>query len=74
MDFENIFKEIGQFGRGQQIQFFLLCLPVVFAAFISLDITLIAGTPKHQCRVSNDTEINLRSRIYSQRVGQCKDT
>ncbi|KAH8384562.1 hypothetical protein KR093_001027, partial [Drosophila rubida] len=51
MDFDEILKEIGEFGRYQRVNYLLICLPVLFAAANSLSYVFTAGTPKYRCRV-----------------------
>ncbi|XP_030554658.1 organic cation transporter protein [Drosophila novamexicana] len=51
MDFDEILKQIGEFGRYQRLNYLLICLPVLFAAANSLSYVFTAGTPKYRCRV-----------------------
>ncbi|XP_031633751.1 organic cation transporter protein [Contarinia nasturtii] len=59
MDFDLILEEIGQFGRYQQTNYLLLCLPVLFGAANSLTYIFTAGIPQYRCFVpSCDDPIN----------------
>lgn len=49
MDFDLILDEIGQFGRYQQTNYLLLCLPVLFGAANSLSYVFTAGIPNYRC-------------------------
>ncbi|KAM8711158.1 hypothetical protein ACLKA7_000313 [Drosophila subpalustris] len=51
MDFDDILKEIGEFGRYQRVNYLLICLPVLFAAANSLSYVFTAGIPKYRCRI-----------------------
>lgn len=48
MDFDLILEEIGEFGRYQQTNYLLLCLPVLFAAANSLTYVFTAGIPNYR--------------------------
>lgn len=48
MDFDLILEEIGQFGRYQQTNYLLLCLPVLFGAANSLSYVFTAGIPNYR--------------------------
>lgn len=49
MDFDQILEEIGEFGRYQKTNYFLICLPVMFAAANSLSYVFTAGAPSYRC-------------------------
>ncbi|KAL7735850.1 hypothetical protein ACLKA6_017848 [Drosophila palustris] len=51
MDFDDILKEIGEFGRYQRVNYLLICLPVLFAAANSLSYVFTAGIPKYRCHI-----------------------
>ncbi|KAH8405588.1 hypothetical protein KR215_003390 [Drosophila sulfurigaster] len=51
MDFDEILKEIGEFGRYQRVNYLLICLPVLFAAANSLSYVFTAGIPKYRCHI-----------------------
>lgn len=42
---------LGQFGRFQQVVFFLLCISVVPNGFGAFTLIFLADTPEHHCRV-----------------------
>lgn len=48
MDFDTVLLEIGEFGRYQQMNYILLCLPVLFAAANSLSYVFTAGIPNYR--------------------------
>lgn len=48
MDFDTILKEIGEFGRFQQTNYLLICLPVLFSAANSLSFVFTAGIPNYR--------------------------
>ncbi|XP_055372540.1 solute carrier family 22 member 4 [Condylostylus longicornis] len=49
MDFDKILDEIGEFGRYQKTNYFLICLPVMFAAANSLSYVFTAGNINYRC-------------------------
>ncbi|XP_063241777.1 organic cation transporter protein [Bacillus rossius redtenbacheri] len=51
MDFDEVLDEIGEFGRFQIINYFLICLPVMFGAANSLSYVFTAGVPDYRCAV-----------------------
>ncbi|XP_034478926.1 organic cation transporter protein [Drosophila innubila] len=57
MDFDDILKEIGEFGRYQRVNYLLICLPVLFAAANSLSYVFTAGIPKYRCRVDECDDV-----------------
>lgn len=48
MNFDLILEEIGEFGRYQQTNYLLLCLPVLFGAANSLSYVFTAGIPNYR--------------------------
>lgn len=48
MDFDSVLLEIGEFGRYQQTNYMLLCLPVLFGAANSLSYVFTAGIPNYR--------------------------
>lgn len=48
MDFDSVLLEIGEFGRYQQTNYLLLCIPVLFAAANSLTYVFTAGVPNYR--------------------------
>jgi OCT family organic cation transporter-like MFS transporter 4/5 len=48
MDFDEVLEEIGEFGKYQIINYFLICLPVVFSAANSLTYVFTAGIPNYR--------------------------
>ena len=53
MIFDDIFKEIGDFGRGQIIQYFLLCWPFMLTGFLSVYVIFLVAVPDFVCRPDN---------------------
>nr|AKN21556.1 slc22a-8 [Schmidtea mediterranea] len=60
MIFEDIFKEIGDFGRGQIFQYFLLCWPFLMAGFLSVDVVFLMAVPEFVCKPDNVTMYKLQ--------------
>ena len=52
MDFDLVLEEIGEFGRYQQTNYLLLCLPVLFGAANSLSYVFTAGIPNYRLVIS----------------------
>ncbi|XP_043928936.1 solute carrier family 22 member 3-like [Protopterus annectens] len=50
--FDDILKEVGEFGKYQQRIFLLLCLTGTTFAFMFVGIVFIGYTPRHWCRSS----------------------
>ncbi|XP_037914472.1 organic cation transporter protein isoform X1 [Hermetia illucens] len=53
MDFDLVLEEIGEFGQYQRINYFLICLPVLFASANSLSYVFTAGIPNYRCFIPN---------------------
>ncbi|XP_049783521.1 organic cation transporter protein isoform X2 [Schistocerca cancellata] len=49
MDFDDVLVEIGEFGRYQILNYFLICLPVFFGAANSLSYVFTSGIPTYRC-------------------------
>ena len=50
VDWDDVFNEIGQFGRWQKLVFFLSCLCSMCSAFLTLSFSSFIGfTPKFRC-------------------------
>ncbi|KAI6229142.1 Organic cation transporter protein [Aphelenchoides fujianensis] len=59
MRFEDlIINHLGEFGRYQKIQFFLVCLPSMFTAMHALSWTFSAASVPHRCRTVADPPTN----------------
>ena len=48
MDLDVVLQEIGEFGKYQKFNYFLLCLPVFFSAANCLAYVFLAGTQKYR--------------------------
>lgn len=48
MDFDSVLDEIGEFGKFQFINYFLVCLPVFFGAANSLSYVFTAAVPNYR--------------------------
>lgn len=46
---DGILVRIGQFGRFQQFNYVLLCIPMIFNAFFSISYVFTASTVVHRC-------------------------
>lgn len=47
-DLDSILKELGSFGKFQQINFILFCLSIMFNAVFSLSYVFTAGVVPHR--------------------------
>ena len=47
--YDDVLKKIGDFGRYQKIQYFLVCLVSITSAMHSLNMVFVGPTPAHQC-------------------------
>ncbi|CAH1778274.1 unnamed protein product [Owenia fusiformis] len=54
ISFDDILKEIGEFGRYQKIQYLLLCFVSIFSAFLSFNMVFTGATPEHFCKRTPD--------------------
>ena len=59
MDFDDITRKLGQFGKYQRTVFFLACLVGFPAAFNNMGIVFIAGVPGHWCNYPEIKNLNL---------------
>lgn len=48
MDFDRVLQHIGEFGRYQQINYLLICLPVILAAANSMSYIFTSGVPNYR--------------------------
>lgn len=48
MDFDVILQEIGEFGKFQSVNYFLICMPVLFCAANSLSFIFTARIPNYR--------------------------
>lgn len=74
MIFEDIFKEIGDFGRGQKFQYFLLCWPFLMAGFLSVDVVFLMAVPDFVCRPDNVSMNGLGSMLNTSSEAKIADT
>ncbi|XP_015509581.2 uncharacterized protein LOC107216806 [Neodiprion lecontei] len=51
MDFDEVLEELGELGKFQIINYFLICLPVFFSAANSLSYVFVAGVPDYRCYI-----------------------
>ncbi|XP_046742427.1 uncharacterized protein LOC124409078 [Diprion similis] len=51
MDFDEVLEELGELGKFQLINYFLICLPVFFSAANSLSYVFVAGVPEYRCYI-----------------------
>ena len=51
IDYDEVLKEIGGFGKYQKTFYFLLCLPAMFTATITLSNTFTTAEPKTRCDI-----------------------
>ncbi|KAI6224937.1 Organic cation transporter protein [Aphelenchoides besseyi] len=57
MKFEDlVINHLGEFGRYQKLQFFLVCLPSMFTAMHALSWTFSAANVPHRCRLPGELE------------------
>ena len=63
MDFDEMTKKLGQFGRYQKFIFLMLCLVEFPAAFNIMGIVFIAGVPEHWCQSMELFGLNLTNDV-----------
>ena len=51
LDFDEVLKETGGFGKYQKTFYVLLCLPAMFTATITLSNTFTTAEPKNRCDI-----------------------
>ena len=51
VDFDEVLSKVGGFGRYQKTFYFLLCLPAMFTATITLANTFITAEPQTRCAI-----------------------
>ncbi|XP_063709471.1 organic cation transporter protein-like [Culicoides brevitarsis] len=51
IDLDVILTELGSFGKFQCINFFLICIPIIFNAVFTLSYIFTAGVPNHRCAI-----------------------
>ena len=54
--FDDVLKELGQFGPYQRKIYFLLFLPTIFSAMHKLSWVFLGAKVSHRCRLPGDTE------------------
>lgn len=64
VDYDDILKILGEFGRYQKILFFCICLGALPAAFNNMTIVFLAAVPDHQCSVPSAKRLNLSTSDY----------
>ncbi|XP_023932923.1 organic cation transporter protein-like [Lingula anatina] len=58
MEFDDVLRHLGEFGRYQRRVYALLCLPAIFVALQVMSAVFFHQTPEHRCKIrslSNDT-------------------
>ncbi|XP_077990548.1 organic cation transporter protein-like [Glandiceps talaboti] len=51
MQFDDILKELGEFGRYQKWIYFLICMAAIPSAFVNLGNSFLSASDDHYCRV-----------------------
>uniref|UniRef100_A0A914X8G0 Major facilitator superfamily (MFS) profile domain-containing protein n=1 Tax=Plectus sambesii TaxID=2011161 RepID=A0A914X8G0_9BILA len=51
---ELLYSHLGEFGRYQKMQFFLVCIPTLFTAMHALSWTFTAADLPHRCRMHDE--------------------
>lgn len=46
MQFDDVIIQLGQFGKYQRIQYFLLCIPAILCVFHQLSAVFLSATPE----------------------------
>ena len=54
MEFDDILKDLGEFGRYQKMVYFTVCLLAIPCSWHTLGNTYLSASPKHYCRVPAD--------------------
>ena len=55
--YDDVLVTIGDFGRYQKFQYFLLCLVSIVAAFHAFNMVFVGATPEHHCNVDPTVSI-----------------
>ncbi|CAH10843.1 Major facilitator superfamily (MFS) profile domain-containing protein [Caenorhabditis elegans] len=55
---ESIFEGLGSFGRFQQIQFILICIPIAFVSMHVMSWTFVVSPARKICNETNETRID----------------
>ncbi|KAK3098437.1 hypothetical protein FSP39_019452 [Pinctada imbricata] len=51
MHFDDVLKNVGEFGRYQKIRIFLICLVSMLCAFHAMNMVFVGASPKKSCHV-----------------------
>ena len=70
MKIDEIFEEIGQFGKLQKLFVMIICLIQVHKAYQTLIMTFVGNSPDWKC-VSNNTECNITDVLTSTDKRRC---
>ncbi|XP_077863431.1 solute carrier family 22 member 6-B-like [Saccoglossus kowalevskii] len=63
MKFEDILGILGDFGRYQQFQYFLICIPIMLCACNDMANTFLSASSDHYCRVHDNQTYQENSRL-----------
>lgn len=71
MNFDEILvKYLGEFGRYQKIQFFLVCLPTIFTAMHSLSWTFTGATVPFRCALPSEVTTTDHTKTLAYRTNE----
>ncbi|ULU06006.1 hypothetical protein L3Y34_018130 [Caenorhabditis briggsae] len=64
---ESLFEGLGSFGRFQQIQFILICIPIAFVSMHVMSWTFVVSSARRICNGTNETifDDGCKERAYS---------
>lgn len=60
MHFDELLKLLGEFGRYQKLQFFLLCLVSIVSGWHALNMVFVGAKPDYFCNIRNQTDLGLK--------------
>lgn len=56
MKFDDILKDVGEFGKYQKVVYFLLCLPSFATGLFMMHLVFVMETPNYRCRIADYPE------------------
>lgn len=53
MKFDDILKDVGEFGKYQKVVYFLLCLPSFATGLFMMHLVFVMETPNYRCKIAD---------------------
>ena len=72
MHFDDFYQTIGEFGRYQQVKYFLICCTYMITPIFVYTWTFTAATPSFTCRLPASLDNHSLSRIQTPTADQCR--